>query len=80
MTETLIFFTIIDYQLSPGTQEIRKSSAYISHAELKIFLKEYPYLLSGIESFPTVIIRMIAAIKLTAHAIIAARTEESKPV
>ena len=43
-------------------------------------LKEYPYLLSGIESFPTVIIRMIAAIKLTAHAIIAARTEESKPV
>ena len=43
-------------------------------------LKEYHYLLSGIESFPTVIIRMIAAIKLTAHAIIAARTEESKPV
>ena len=42
--------------------------------------KEYHYLLSGIESFPTVIIRMIAAIKLTAHAIIAARTEESKPV
>ena len=47
---------------------------------LHLFLFKNVYLLSGIESFPTVIIRIIAATKLTTHAMIAAITEESKPV